>query len=98
MPAKKKTKPKPNRLMEWARESASQYRKEPGGNNWFAKLERHEPNLCAELKTLCLDWHRGGEARDLFPSKADLHRFVSGKVFQVSRFAFEAWLDRLTSS
>lgn len=98
MPAKKQTKPKPNSLMEDARKSASQYRKKAGQETWFTKLESHEPNMCEELKTLCLDWHKGGESRDLFPSKADLHRFVTGKVYQVSRFAFEAWLDRLTSS
>ena len=98
MPAKNKTKPKPNSLIEDARKSASQYRKKAGQETWFTKLESHEPNMCEELKTLCLDWHKGGETRDLFPSKADLHRFVSDKVIKVSRYAFDSWMNELTSS
>ena len=98
MRAKKKTKQKPNSLMEDARKSASQYRKKNGQETWFTKLKSHEPIMCAELKTLCLDWHKGGESRDLFPSKADLHRFVSEKVIKVSRYAFNSWMNELTSS
>ena len=98
MPAKKKTTPKANSLLHEARESATQYRRATGIESWFAKLERNEPKKWAELRTLCLDWHQGGETRDLFPRKADLHRFVSDKVLSVSRCAFDSWMDEITSS
>jgi hypothetical protein len=64
---------------------------------WFQVLEANEPKKAGELKTLCIDWHKGGESRDLFPGKADLHRFVTAKVCKVSRFAFESWLNEVAS-
>ena len=86
MPTKKKTKPKPNSLIEDARKSASQYRKKTGQETWFTKLESHEPNMCEELKTLCLDWHKGGETRDLFPSGSASIRFGQGDQGEPIRF------------
>ena len=97
MPASKKTSPKPNSLLEEARQSAPQYQRKKGMQTWFQVLEANEPKKAAELKTLCIDWHKGGEARDLFPGKADLHRFVTAKVCKVSRFAFESWLNEVAS-
>jgi len=97
MPAKKTTKPKPNSLIEDARISAGQYSRRPGPEIWFDKLESQAPLMASELKTLCVDWHSGGEMRDMFQRKADLHRFVCDKVIKVGRFAFERWLDEVTS-
>jgi hypothetical protein len=96
MPAKK-TSPKPNSLLEEARQSATQFQRKKGMPTWFQVLEANEPKKAAELKTLCIDWHQGGESRDLFPGKADLHRFVTAKVCKVSRFAFESWLNEVAS-
>jgi len=97
MPTRKKTKPQPNSLIEDAHKSAGQYSRRPGPENWFDKLESQRPLMASELKTLCVDWHSGGELRDMFPRKADLHRFVCDQVIKVGRFAFERWLDEVTS-
>ncbi len=96
MPAKK-TSPKPNSLLEEARQSATEFQRKKGMQTWFQVLEANEPKKAGELKTLCIDWHKGGESRDLFPGKADLHRFVTAKVCKVSRFAFESWLNEVAS-
>jgi len=98
MPAKKATKPKPNSLIEDARKSAGQYSRKVGHETWFDKLQIQAPLMASELKTLCVDWHSGGEMRDMFRRKADLHRFVCDKVIKVGRFAFERWLDEVVSS
>jgi hypothetical protein len=96
MPAKK-TSQKPNSLLEEARQSATQYQRKKGTQTWFQVLEANEPKKAAELKTLCIDWHKGGESRDLFPGKADLFRFVNAKVCKVGRFGFDTWLNEVTS-
>jgi hypothetical protein len=54
--------------------------------------------MASELKTLCVDWHSGGEMRDMFPRKAELHRFVCDRVIKVGRFAFEKWMNEVVSS
>ena len=96
MPAKK-TSPKPNSLLEEARESAPEYQRKKGMQTWFQVLEANEPKKAGELKTLCIDWHKGGESRDLFPGKADLLRFVNARVCKVGRFGFDTWLNEVTS-
>jgi hypothetical protein len=97
MPASKKTSPKPNSLLEEARQSATQYQRKKGMQTWFQVLEANEPKKAAELKTLCIDWHKGGESRDLFPGKADLLRFVNARVCKVGRFGFDTWMNEVTS-
>jgi hypothetical protein len=96
MPAKK-TSPKPNSLLEEARQSAPEYQRKKGMQTWFQVLEANEPKKAGELKTLCIDWHKGGESRDLFPGKADLLRFVNARVCKVGRFGFDTWLNEVTS-
>jgi hypothetical protein len=96
MPAKK-TSPKPNSLLEEARQSAPEYQRKKGMQTWFQVLEANEPKKAAELKTLCIDWHKGGESRDLFPGKADLLRFVNARVCKVGRFGFDTWMNEVTS-
>jgi hypothetical protein len=96
MPAKK-TSPKPNSLLEEARQSATEYQRKKGMQTWFQVLEANEPKKAGELKTLCIDWHKGGESRDLFPGKADLLRFVNARVCKVGRFGFDTWLNEVTS-
>jgi hypothetical protein len=96
MPAKK-TSPKPNSLLEEARQSATEYQRKKGMQTWFQVLEANEPKKAGELKTLCIDWHKGGESRDLFPGKADLLRFVNARVCKVGRFGFDTWMNEVTS-
>ena len=96
MPAKK-TSQKPNSLLEEARQSATEFQRKKGMQTWFQVLESNEPKKAAELKTLCIDWHKGGESRDLFPGKADLLRFVNARVCKVGRFGFDTWLNEVSS-
>lgn len=102
MPAKKKTKPdtsaSSNLLLAAARQSASEFRRSTGSGNWFDKLEKASPKTAKELKELAVCWSNGGEARDLFPRKSDLHRFVNSKVCKIGRYGFYAWMDEITSS
>ncbi len=96
MPAKK-TSPKPNSLLEEARQSATEFQRKKGMQTWFQVLEANEPKKAAELKTLCIDWYKGGESRDLFPGKADLLRFVNARVCKIGRFAFDTWMAEVAS-
>lgn len=102
MPAKKKTKPdtpaSSNLLLAAARQSASEFRKVNGSASWFSRLEKASPKTAKELKGLALSWAQGGEARDLFPRKSDLHRFVNSKVCKIGRYGFYSWMDEITSS
>lgn len=100
MPTKRKTKTKAkatseNLLLALARKSASNFRKTTGFKNWFAKLSEKSPRTAEELKSLAMDWHAGGETRDLLPTMSDLHRFVESTGVKCQRAAFVQWLRTL---
>jgi hypothetical protein len=84
-------------IMARARESASKYAPPPP-ETWWTRFEAKHPDQAAELREVVVDWIRGGEMREAYPTLSHLHRFVDHEVTRVDRQAFSKWLAKIEAS
>jgi hypothetical protein len=85
-----------NKLKLAAKAQHSQYWIKSGNEGWFAKLRKKNTSTADELMEIAIEWSKGGEIRDLLPTKTSFYRFAIDKIPDIKRVtynAFRTWLD-----